>query len=95
MQLLSLLCIRVPQYAAIFSTAAMDMPKSMFSTLISQYWSTESASVGGKAAAAVPGGISEGEEQFTLAWANKLELGYAICAMLSHMHSLDGEAPPW
>lgn len=73
----------------------MDMPRNMFLTLIAQYWTqAEPALAGAKSAIAIKGD-QDIEEQFTLPWAYRLELGYAVCAMLSNVHSLDGEAPPW
>lgn len=96
MQLLSLLCVRVPQYAAVFIAAAMDMPRNMFLTLVSQYWPQADPAPGGERSTVVAAkGDQNTEEQFTLPWAYRLELGYAVCAMLSNVHSLDGEAPPW
>lgn len=74
----------------------MDMPRNMFLNLISQYWDqSEPATVGGMSATPIAKRDLDSEGQFTLPWAHRLELGYALCAMLSGVHSLDGEAPAW
>jgi hypothetical protein len=96
MQLLTLLRTRVPQYAEVFSLAALEMPRNMLEDLIAQYWPLPEPTLAvGKSAA--PPAISGDDEAESSALPHvfRIELGYAMCAILSGVHSIDGEAANW
>lgn len=95
MHLLTMLRIRLPLFASVYSAAAMDMPRNMFEVLISQYWpKTEMLTSIAKHGATVVQDV-EPDEKLTLSWAHQAELGHAICSLMSGFTSVDGEAAPW
>lgn len=82
----------MPQYADVFSLAALEMPRNMLEDLVSQYWPLAEPTTGGKSTAVLR---EDGGESPVLPRAYRIELGYATCAMLSGVQSVDGEAAAW
>lgn len=86
----------MPQYAEVFSLAVLEMPRNMLEDLVAQYWPLpEPTLVAGKSAAPPPSSADDEAESTALPHAFRIELGYAMCAMLSGVQSIDGEAPAW
>ncbi|KAJ9113982.1 hypothetical protein QFC22_005800 [Naganishia vaughanmartiniae] len=94
MHLLTMLRVRIPQFASVYSAAVVDMPKNMFEVLISQYWQQPdpAISVAKRGHAAVED--ADPEERLTLSWAYQAEVGYAISSLIAGIQSVDGEAAP-
>lgn len=81
-------------YADTFSIAAIEMPRSMLEDLISQYWPVTDVPPKAGKSATVP---SDGDqaESSALRRAYQMEVGYALCATLSGVSSLEGGASQW
>lgn len=94
MQLLTLLRVRVPMYADVFSIAAIEMPRSMLEDLVSQYWPSPEAPLAVNRSATLPKDGDQAESSVPSP-AFQIELGYVMCAMLSGVSSLEGGASLW
>lgn len=80
-------------YADGFSIAAIEMPRTMLEDLIAQYWPSTDASPAAQSPALPSDGDQAGSSALRRAY--QIEVGYALCAMLSGVSSLEGGAAQW